>query len=122
MSGPGSDVAFLSRALKAPRIREVATVLATRAREESWDYEVYLAAVRSEEVSSHSDHGGSNPRARRSVPPGEDPRRLRLLVPTIRQAHPDRPPGATGLPRRGLERRVPGSAGHRQDPSLDRAR
>src|SRR6266516_4638710 len=60
MSRPGSEVAFLSRALKAPRIREVATVLATRAREESWDYETYLVAVLSEEVSSREDHGGTN--------------------------------------------------------------
>jgi DNA replication protein DnaC len=60
MSGISSDIAFLSRALKAPRIREVAPSLATRAREESWDYEVYLAAVLSEEVSSREDHGGSN--------------------------------------------------------------
>lgn len=60
MSRPGSDVAFLSRALKAPRIREVATALAARAREESWDYEAYLAAVLSEEVASRENHGGEN--------------------------------------------------------------
>jgi len=48
----GSDVAFLSRALKAPRIRAVASTLAERARSESWDYEAYLAAVLSEEVAS----------------------------------------------------------------------
>jgi DNA replication protein DnaC len=55
-----SDVAFLSRALKAPRIRAVATTLADRAREESWDYEAYLAAVLQEEVSSREGHGGEN--------------------------------------------------------------
>lgn len=60
MSGVSSDIAFLSRALKAPRIREVAPSLAARAREESWDYEAYLAAVLSEEVSSREEHGGSN--------------------------------------------------------------
>ena len=60
MSGVSSDIAFLSRALKAPRIREVAPSLAARAREESWDYEAYLAAVLSEEVSSREDHGGAN--------------------------------------------------------------
>lgn len=60
MSGTGSDIAFLSRALKAPRIREVAPSLAARAREESWDYEAFLAAVLSEEVSSREAHGGSN--------------------------------------------------------------
>jgi len=57
---PATDVAFLSRALKAPRIRAVASTLAKQAREESWDYEAYLAAVLSEEVASREDHGGRN--------------------------------------------------------------
>jgi DNA replication protein DnaC len=57
---PASDVAFLSRALKAPRIRAVASTLAEQAREESWDYESYLAAVLSEEVASRENHGGEN--------------------------------------------------------------
>ena len=45
MSSAASEVAYLSRALKAPRIPEAARVLADRARDESWDYEAYLAAV-----------------------------------------------------------------------------
>jgi DNA replication protein DnaC len=60
MSGAGSEVAYLSRALKAPRIRETAASLAQRAREESWDYETYLAAVLSEEVTARESHGGEN--------------------------------------------------------------
>ena len=60
MNRPATDVAFLSRALKAPRIRAVASTLAKQAREESWDYEAYLAAVLSEEVASREDHGGRN--------------------------------------------------------------
>jgi DNA replication protein DnaC len=60
MSRPASDIAFLSRALKAPRIRETATLLAERAREESWGYEAYLAAVLSEEVSARDAHGGEH--------------------------------------------------------------
>jgi DNA replication protein DnaC len=55
-----SEVAFLSRALKAPRIRETAASLAVRAKEEGWDYEAYLAAVLSEEVNARETHGGSN--------------------------------------------------------------
>ncbi len=55
---PSSDVAYLSRALKAPRVREVASRLAERAREEGWDYEAYLAAVLSEEVAGRESHGG----------------------------------------------------------------
>lgn len=60
MSRPASEVAYLSRALKAPRIRETAGMLAERARDEGWDYEGYLAAVLSEEVSARETHGGEN--------------------------------------------------------------
>jgi DNA replication protein DnaC len=55
-----SEVAYLSRALKAPRIRQTAESLATKAREEGWDYEAYLAAVLAEEVASRETHGGEN--------------------------------------------------------------
>jgi DNA replication protein DnaC len=53
-----SEVAFLGRALKAPRIARVASPLAERARQESWDYEHYLAQVLAEEVASRERHGG----------------------------------------------------------------
>ena len=52
VSGPAAaELAYLSRALKAPRIRAVSGRLAERARDEGWDYEAYLAAVLAEEVS-----------------------------------------------------------------------
>ena len=53
-----SELAYLSRALKAPRVREVATRLAETARDEGWDHETYLAAVLAEEVSAREGHGG----------------------------------------------------------------
>jgi DNA replication protein DnaC len=59
MSAAASELVYLSRALKAPRIRAVAGRLAERARDEGWDYEAYLAAVLSEEVSARDSHGGS---------------------------------------------------------------
>ena len=60
MTGPAaSELAYLSRALKAPRIRAVSGRLAERARDEGWDYEAYLAAVLAEEVSARDSHGGS---------------------------------------------------------------
>ncbi len=58
--GASSEVAFFSRALKAPRIAALASSLAERARSEGWDYEQYLAQVLSEEVSSRESHGGEN--------------------------------------------------------------
>ncbi len=60
MSRPASEIAYLARALKAPRIRETAGLLASRAREEGWDYEGYLAAVLSEEVSAREASGGEH--------------------------------------------------------------
>lgn len=55
-----SEVAYLSRALKAPRTRQTAETLAKQAREEGWDYEAYLAAVLAEEVNARKTHCGSN--------------------------------------------------------------
>jgi DNA replication protein DnaC len=54
-----AELAYLSRALKAPRVRAVSGRLADRARDEGWDYEAYLAAVLAEEVSARDSHGGS---------------------------------------------------------------
>jgi len=54
-----SEVAFFSRALKAPSIAALAHSLAERAREEAWDYEHYLAQVLGEEVASRETHGGT---------------------------------------------------------------
>jgi DNA replication protein DnaC len=60
MSAPvASELAFLARALKAPRIRDVAGRLAERARDEGWDHEAYLAAVLAEEVAARDSHGGT---------------------------------------------------------------
>ena len=60
MSGTAaSEVAFLARALKAPRLRERAEALAERAREGEWSYEEYLAAVLGEEVAARESHGGA---------------------------------------------------------------
>ena len=53
-----SEVAFLARALKAPRISALASSLAERARSEGWDYEHYLVQVLGEEVASRETHGG----------------------------------------------------------------
>jgi DNA replication protein DnaC len=53
-----SELAHLTRALKAPRIRRVAGPLAERARAEGWPYERYLAAVLEEEVLARETSGG----------------------------------------------------------------
>ncbi|MDH4116909.1 MAG: ATP-binding protein, partial [Acidimicrobiia bacterium] len=60
MSGSSTDVAYLTRALKMPRARQVAESLAETARSQGWDYTEFLAKVLSEEVASRETHGGEN--------------------------------------------------------------
>ena len=52
------EVAFLTRALKAPTLRESVGRLAERARAESWSHEEYLVACLQREVSARESHGG----------------------------------------------------------------
>jgi DNA replication protein DnaC len=53
-----AEVAFLTRALKAPTLRESVSRLADRAREESWTHEEFLIACLQREVSARESHGG----------------------------------------------------------------
>src|SRR3954467_9832407 len=53
-----SEVAFLTRALKAPTLREAVARLAERARAEGWSHEEYLIACLQREVSARESHGG----------------------------------------------------------------
>ncbi|HEY3843237.1 MAG TPA: IS21-like element helper ATPase IstB [Acidimicrobiales bacterium] len=60
MTRPSSEIAFLARALKAPRISSRAAPLAQRAAEQGWDHQTYLAAVLAEEVDARDTHGGQH--------------------------------------------------------------
>jgi DNA replication protein DnaC len=53
-----AELAFLTRVLKAPSLREAVPRLAERARAESWSHEEFLAACLAREVSSRESHGG----------------------------------------------------------------
>src|SRR3954463_7339605 len=53
-----SEIAYLTRALKAPTLRDSAERLAERARAEGWTHEQYLAACLQREVSARDSHGG----------------------------------------------------------------
>jgi DNA replication protein DnaC len=53
-----SEVAFLTRALKAPTLREAVPRLAQRAREQSWTHEEFLVACLQREVAARESHGG----------------------------------------------------------------
>jgi DNA replication protein DnaC len=53
-----AELAFLTRALKAPSLREAAGRLAERARVEGWTHEEFLAACLQREVAARQAHGG----------------------------------------------------------------
>jgi DNA replication protein DnaC len=53
-----AEVAFLTRALKAPTLRESVSRLAERARAESWTHEEFLIACLQREVAARESHGG----------------------------------------------------------------
>jgi DNA replication protein DnaC len=52
------ELAFLTRALKAPTLRDAAGRLAERARAEGWSHEEFLAACLQREVAARQAHGG----------------------------------------------------------------
>ncbi len=53
-----AELAYLTRALKAPSLREAAGRLAERARTEGWSHEEFLAACLQREVAARDAHGG----------------------------------------------------------------
>lgn len=53
-----AELAYLTRALKAPTLRDSIARLAERARAENWTHEEYLAACLQREVSARESHGG----------------------------------------------------------------
>jgi hypothetical protein len=53
-----AELAFLTRALKAPTLRDAVPRLAERARAESWSHEEFLVACLQREVSARESHGG----------------------------------------------------------------
>src|SRR3989337_2923646 len=53
-----SERSFLTRALKAPTLREAVPRRAERARTESWTHEEFLAACLQREVTAREAHGG----------------------------------------------------------------
>jgi DNA replication protein DnaC len=53
-----AEVTFLTRALKAPTLRDSVPRLAERARAESWSHEEFLVACLQREVAARDAHGG----------------------------------------------------------------
>ena len=95
--------------------------LAERARAESWTHEEFLAACLEREVAARQANGGRDPHPGGPVPGPKDPRGVRLRPPAEPQTRRHRPPRGPRLRRGQGERRLPGPAGHRQDPPGHRA-
>ncbi|MGW3483739.1 ATP-binding protein [Rhodococcus rhodochrous] len=55
-----AELSFLTRALKAPTLREAARRLIERARAENWTHEEFLVACLQREVSARESHGGES--------------------------------------------------------------
>jgi DNA replication protein DnaC len=53
-----AEIAYLTRALKAPSLRDAVDRLAQRARAESWTHEQFLAACLQRELAAREAHGG----------------------------------------------------------------
>jgi DNA replication protein DnaC len=53
-----AELTYLTRALKAPTLREAVPRLAERAREQTWSHEEFLAACLQREVAARESHGG----------------------------------------------------------------
>lgn len=54
----GTELAFLTRALKAPSLADAIPRLVERARAENWTHEEFLAACLQREVAARESHGG----------------------------------------------------------------
>jgi DNA replication protein DnaC len=55
-----AEIAYLTRALKAPTLRDAVHRLADRARAESWAHEEFLVACLQREVAARENHGGES--------------------------------------------------------------
>ncbi|TMR95108.1 IS21-like element helper ATPase IstB [Nonomuraea basaltis] len=55
-----SEIAYLTRVLKAPTLRDAVARLADQAREQGWTHEEFLAACLQREVASRDAHGAEN--------------------------------------------------------------
>jgi len=52
-----SEIAYLTRVLKAPTLRDAVSRLADQARDQGWTHEEFLAACLQREVASRDAHG-----------------------------------------------------------------
>ena len=102
-----AEVAFLTRALKAPTLRESVPRLAERARAESWTHEEFLVACLQREVSARESHGGEGRIRAARFPARKSLEEFDFDHARGLQARRHRAPGHPGLRHRQGERGLP---------------
>src|SRR6266568_1502994 len=112
-----SELAYLTRALKAPTLRDAVSRLAERARAESWTHEEFLAACLQREVAACESYGGEG-RIRAARFPA------RKSLEEFDFDHGDSPfsPRALTARQSGCSRRSSWSAARRLPPHRSRSR
>ena len=92
-AGLTAEIAFLTRALKAPTLRESAARLAERARAEAWTHEEFLVACLQREVAAREAHGGEGRIRAARFPAPQELGGVRLRPRPRPETRPDRAPG-----------------------------
>jgi hypothetical protein len=72
----GTEIAYLTRALKAPTLRDSVDRLAERAVAESWSHLEFLVACLQREVSARRGARRRGPHPRRPLPGPQEPGRV----------------------------------------------
>ena len=81
-----AELAYLTRALKAPTLRESAGRLAERARTESWTHEEYLAACLQREVAAREESNARTRRRQANFPVGKTLEEFDLAASSVPRA------------------------------------
>ena len=116
-----SEIAYLTRALKAPSLAGAVERLAERARAEGWSHEEFLAACLQREVAARESHGGEGRvraarfPSRKSLEEFDFDHQRSLKRDTINS------PRDAGFHCWQGERGLPRPSRHRQDALVDRA-
>jgi hypothetical protein len=105
-----AELAYLTRALKAPTLREAIERLAERARTETWSYEEFLAACLQREVSARESHGDQERIKTAHFPSRKSLEKFDFNHARGLKTRHDRPPGHPRLCYRQRQCDPPGSA------------
>jgi hypothetical protein len=117
-----AELAYLTRALKAPTQREAVGGLAERARTETWSYEEFLAACLQREVSARESHGGEGRIRAARFPSRKSLEEFDFDHARGPEARHHRPSGNAGLCHRQRQCGVPRATGNRENALSDRDR